>query len=252
MPLTPREIEQMTFTASFRGYAEDEVDVFLEEVIISISEYQQMIRDRDAKLARRGETPAPMPQDVPGANEEANRILQAAKRQAEQILADARARALEIESNVATVGAVLSPDQEAERERLIAGYDRLRSELSVVKTRVQKALSASQEAFGIMEGQVASIIEGATPAEAPPVVETPAEAPAAVGTPAPEPAPVAESPIQEEAPPPVAEVTEPDPVPDIPPAPEAAVTPVDDSLPAESPDGSTDSDDERPRRPWER
>ena len=27
MPLSPKDVEQRTFTASFRGYAEDEVDL---------------------------------------------------------------------------------------------------------------------------------------------------------------------------------------------------------------------------------
>lgn len=250
MPLTPKEIEQMTFTASFRGYAEDEVDVFLEEVIISVSEYQQMVRDRDAKLASRGDAPALMPQDAAGANEEANRILQAAKRQAEQILADARARALEIESNVANVGAVLTPEQEAERERLLAGYDRLRSELSIVKTRVQKALSASHEAFGIMEGQVGSIIDGATPVEAHPTatpvsapeVESPAEA-----LPAASPAPMVEAPSPAPAPVQEAQPAEPDVVGE----PEAPAGTDESRTDEPSADAAGDESD-RPRRPWER
>lgn len=51
MPLSPKDVEQRTFTASFRGYAEDEVDAFLEEVIASIETYQQIIRERDARIA---------------------------------------------------------------------------------------------------------------------------------------------------------------------------------------------------------
>ncbi len=178
MPLTPKEIEQRTFTASFRGYAEEEVDLFLEEVILSIADYQQMIRDRDARLADGGATSA-APADVAGANEEANRILQAAKRQAEQIVAEATARASEIESDSSAPEAVFTPEQAADRERLLAGYERLRSELSLVRTRVQKALSASQEAFGIMEGQVETIIKAAEPTpEASPPAVTPGEVPA--------------------------------------------------------------------------
>lgn len=177
MPLTPKDIELKTFRASFRGYAEDEVDEFLEEMIASVSEYQQTIRERDARLADTGAVPTG-PQDVAGANEEANRILQAARRQAEQILEEARARALEVEAATTGAAAVLTPDQVAERERLLIGYERLRSELSLVRSRVQKALSASQEAFSIMEGQVESIIEDAGPTEqvepiAIPVTEAP-------------------------------------------------------------------------------
>lgn len=163
MPLTPKDIEQKTFRASFRGYAEEEVDEFLEEVIVAIADYQQMIRERDARLA--DPTSGSVPRDVAGANEEANKILQAARRQADQIIDEARARALDLEAPPVGPTAVLTPDQEADRDRLLAGYERLRSELGLVRTRVQKALSASQEAFAIMEGQVETIITDAQPRE---------------------------------------------------------------------------------------
>jgi cell division initiation protein len=180
MPLTPKDIEQKTFTASFRGYAEDEVDVFLEEVIVSISEYQQMVRERDAVLAGQpgGHATAPIG-DAAAANAEANRILQAARRQAEQILADARAEAGLVQASAAPAPGLLTPEQEAERQRLLAGYERLRDELSAVRARVRKALAASDEAFGIVEGQVEGIIDEATPravGAAPPAVEAPAAA----------------------------------------------------------------------------
>ncbi len=178
MPLTPKDIEQKTFSASFRGYAEDEVDVFLEELIVSISEYQQMVRDRDAMLAGKG-TPmaaATGPDDVASANAEANRILQAAKRQAEQILSDARAEAGLVAAGATPPAGVLTPEQEAERQRLVAGYERLRDELDAVRARVRKALSASDDAFGIVQGQVEGLIEGAAPA-------APVEAPAPPSSP---------------------------------------------------------------------
>ncbi|NND84865.1 MAG: DivIVA domain-containing protein [Acidimicrobiia bacterium] len=181
MPLTPKDIEQKTFSASFRGYAEDEVDVFLEEVIVSISEYQQMVRERDSMLAGQtgGQRTAPVAPvgDAAAANAEANRILQAARRQAEQILADARAEAGLVQAGAAPAPGMLTPEQEAERQRLLAGYGRLREELSAVRARVRKALAASDEAFGIVEGQVDGIIADATPAPAPTPIEIEEEPP---------------------------------------------------------------------------
>ncbi len=212
MPLTPKEIEQKTFTASFRGYAEDEVDVFLEEVIVSVAEYQQMIRDRDARLADAGSTPAGV-RDAATANEEARRILQAAKRQAEQIVSEARARAQQ-----AGIGSGLTPEQVADRDRLLVGYERLRGELATIRARVHKALTASQEAFGIMEGQVGALVEAARPGEA--VAEGDAE------TPAP-PAPVASE------------------------APAPTPPPSEDPTPAPGPETDV-AEASRPRRPWER
>lgn len=179
MPLTPKDIEQKTFSASFRGYAEDEVDVFLEEVIISISEYQQMVRERDALLAGSGTTPttptATPVEDPAGANAEANRILQAARRQAEQILADARAEGGLIAASAAPAAGILTPEQEAERQRLIAGYERLRDELSAVRARVQRALTASDEAFGIVETQVDGMLSDAAAASEPSPAPSPEE-----------------------------------------------------------------------------
>jgi cell division initiation protein len=51
MPLTPIDVQQKTFGTALRGYDLDEVDDFLDEVVTSLKDYEQRLRDAQERIA---------------------------------------------------------------------------------------------------------------------------------------------------------------------------------------------------------
>jgi cell division initiation protein len=103
MALTPADIEKKTFSTALRGYDLDEVDDFLDEVVVALREMEAQMnqaRARVAELERDPDAPAtavpPPVAAVPaaGLDESAvGRALIAAQQAADRLLEDARADA---------------------------------------------------------------------------------------------------------------------------------------------------------------
>lgn len=193
MPLSPKDVEQKTFNASFRGYAEDEVDGFLEEVIASIEEYQQMVRERDAKIAEleaglvmapvtapvaapKPEIIEPEPEPVPEpvrppaapidesavsralivAQRTADQLVDDANKEADRIIEEARRQAIEFEH----------ADAER-REHLIDGYRRLRGELAGLRNRMGDSFSTAEATFKSLEVEIDEMLSREVPVREP-------------------------------------------------------------------------------------
>lgn len=206
MPLSPKDVEQRTFTASFRGYAEDEVDRFLEEVIASIEEYQQMVRERDARIAeleaglvmapiapsKAAPEPEPEPATEPEperrpepaapADESAvSRVLIVAQRTADQLVDDANRDAERILEEARRRADELDAADAEHRQSLMDGYRRLRSELVALRNRMGDSFSNAETTFRSLETEIDEFLARDVPArEANPsaideVMEAPAE-----------------------------------------------------------------------------
>jgi DivIVA domain-containing protein len=104
---TPHDIQTKEFRESFRGYNQDDVDAFLDELaeeIARLTQESQRLRVQVAALqqevarAREGAPPAMAfePHDKDEAREEAKRALAAAQSAAEALLQEARAQADEV------------------------------------------------------------------------------------------------------------------------------------------------------------
>jgi len=184
MPLSPKDVEQKTFTASFRGYAEDEVDSFLEEVIASIEAYQQMIRERDARIAQleAGHVMAPIglrsdaadavadeefeaPQapppvaPAPVIDESAvSRALIVAQRTADQLVGEANVEADRIVDRARRQATELDAEQAAYRQSVVDGYLRLRGELAGLRGRVNDSLGVTESTFRSLEAEVEDLL----------------------------------------------------------------------------------------------
>jgi cell division initiation protein len=178
MPLSPKDVEQKTFNASFRGYAEDEVDGFLEEVIASVEEYQQMVRQRDAQIAEleaglvmapvappkkdaaaepepTSELPEPGPEVPRIADETAvSRALIVAQRTADQLVEDANSEADEIIEAAKHRSAEIIEAESAHRRALMDGYRRLRSELAQLRGRMTDSFATTETTFKSLESEV--------------------------------------------------------------------------------------------------
>ncbi|MEX1271686.1 MAG: DivIVA domain-containing protein, partial [Acidimicrobiia bacterium] len=51
MPLTPIDVQQKTFGTALRGYDLDEVDDFLDDIVTSLKDYEQRLRDAQERIA---------------------------------------------------------------------------------------------------------------------------------------------------------------------------------------------------------
>lgn len=100
MPLTPLDIRNKTFRRSLRGYNEEEVDAFLEQIM---REFEQLIRD-NAALREQVETYSARLEQYENlentlhnalvvAQQAADEVRAAARREAELTLEEARLRA---------------------------------------------------------------------------------------------------------------------------------------------------------------
>lgn len=96
MAITPADIEKKTFSTALRGYDLDEVDDFLDEMVVAFRELEGELaqaRTRVGELERdpSAPPPAPVPLVASGPDESAvGRALVAAQQAADRLLEDAR------------------------------------------------------------------------------------------------------------------------------------------------------------------
>ena len=143
MPLNPIDVQQQTFKLSLRGYAEDEVDEFLDDVVISLRDYEQRLRDAQERVAvleeqasANRETEDAMRRTFLAAQRTADTIIDEAKVESERLLAEARAEVDQVSSQ-----------QSEEKARLLA-------ETSVLRERVSGLRAALTELAGATLSQL--------------------------------------------------------------------------------------------------
>jgi cell division initiation protein len=133
MPLNPIDVTQQTFRVSLRGYDEGEVDAFLDEVVSSMKEYDQRLRDADERVS--------VLEEQLQANRETEvamrRAFVAAQRTADEIVAEARVEAERLISEASSQAVEISADQVRERDALRIELAELRSSVSDMKSRMR-------------------------------------------------------------------------------------------------------------------
>lgn len=119
MPLTPLDIHNKDFHKGFRGYSEDEVDEFLDEVV---RDYETVLRERDqlreqvSEVSRRLEQYRQMEENLQkallvaqtaadevraNAHKEAELILREAETKADRVMVDTKERSRGLERDLA-------------------------------------------------------------------------------------------------------------------------------------------------------
>jgi cell division initiation protein len=144
MVLSPIDIEQKTFRVALRGYAEEEVDQFLDEIVIAIREYERQLRDANERVAvleeqleANRETEDRIKKTLVIAQRTADEVVHEARGEAQQLLVEARARASEVES-----------ERIKERELLVSDLDRMRESVAGLKDRI---VSLADSTLGNLE-----------------------------------------------------------------------------------------------------
>src|SRR5687767_2785242 len=92
MPLTPEDVRQREFRLAFRGYNEEEVDGFLDEVEVELRRLLKEADELRSQLAAAQATPPPQPV-TSEAEEMLRRTLLLAQRTADETIASAQAEA---------------------------------------------------------------------------------------------------------------------------------------------------------------
>jgi len=153
MAITPADIEKKTFSTALRGYDLDEVDDFLDEMVVAVRELEEELARAKERVAQLENDPeamaalaaAPPP---PGPDESAvGRALIAAQEAADKMLADARTEADKIVGDARSEADTFAQERNrkkaevdaemAEMTGLVAG---VRNQLAVLATTVADKL----------------------------------------------------------------------------------------------------------------
>lgn len=138
MPLTPIDVQQKTFATALRGYDLDEVDDFLDTVVVALKDYEQRLADAQERIS----TLEAEVNDKGDAEGAIARALVAAQRSADAIVADAKEQALQIVADADSEANELAETREAERRRLQREIDGLRAKVSSVRSSVAELTAA--------------------------------------------------------------------------------------------------------------
>jgi cell division initiation protein len=133
MTLSAIDIEQKTFRVALRGYAEEEVDAFLDEIISTVRSLEQQVqesRDRIADLESQAtesrDTEDRITRTLVIAQKTADEVVREARFEAQQILSQARLDASEIET-----------EQTRKREQLGSEVQMLQSVVGELREHVK-------------------------------------------------------------------------------------------------------------------
>ena len=156
MPITPADIEKKTFSTALRGYDLDEVDDFLDEMVVAVRELEEELaraRERVAQLEKDPDAVAaaaiaPAEPVSPGPDESAvGRALIAAQAAADRLLEEARTEADQIVGGARSEADTFAQERDqkkaevdaemAEMTGLVAG---VRNKLAVLATTVADKL----------------------------------------------------------------------------------------------------------------
>ncbi len=134
MALTPLEIHNKEFRRAFRGYSEQEVDSFLDQVV---EEFEAMIREKErlqAEIQQYRHLEETLKQTLVVAQKAAEELKSNARKEAELILKEARLQAENI-----------LQEAKAQVARVVQEYEGLKKEMGLFRTRVRTLIQGYLE-----------------------------------------------------------------------------------------------------------
>ena len=167
MPLTPDDIQEKFFRTALRGYDLEEVDEFLDEVTLSLKEYEELLAERDRIIAEvksrppaaeHGEAARVLSQ----ARAEARRIIDEAQESASQLVSAARKEAADVSAGGEPgVSPFELGELDRRRERaaqlMLAEIERYRIVMSVVKSTLSGLPGAMDDHMTELEAAASQI-----------------------------------------------------------------------------------------------
>ncbi len=161
MALTPIDVQQKTFRQAFKGYDGGEVDEFLDEVVVTLRDYEQRVRENEDRVAvledqlrNRLDSDDSIKRAFVSAQKAADELVSNAKFESDAILARARDEATSLTEEQAAEKAVLLAELDelrsithdlAERLRIVAGRE------SEAMSELAQEIEGSAERFGVID-----------------------------------------------------------------------------------------------------
>jgi cell division initiation protein len=133
MDLSPKTLREVEFREKLRGYNQDDVDEFLEQVAVGLEALQDQLRQANERANRVGDQRSPASEEEE--SESARRVLVAAQRTADSMVREAREQAAEIVAAAeARARAALAQAEDAARLRRETAESDVRAEVQRLAT----------------------------------------------------------------------------------------------------------------------
>jgi cell division initiation protein len=163
MAITPGDIEKKTFSTALRGYDLDEVDDFLDEMVVGVRELEEELaaaKQRVAELEGDPQAVAAAAEAVqpsaPGPDESAvGRALVAAQQAADRMLDDARSEAEKIVSDARTEADTFAQERDAKKAEVDAEMSQMTELVAGVRTKLAVLATTVADKLDEMDAAVA-------------------------------------------------------------------------------------------------
>ncbi|HEU4917381.1 MAG TPA: DivIVA domain-containing protein [Acidimicrobiia bacterium] len=172
MAITPADIEKKTFSTALRGYDLDEVDDFLDEMVVAVRGLEEELaaaRQRVAELE--GDPPSVVAADeaaapvAAGPDESAvGRALVAAQQAADRMLEEARGEADRIVADARTEADTFAQERQAKKAAVDAEMTQMTELVAGVRTKLAVLATTVADKLDEMDAAVAGA-QGQAPAE---------------------------------------------------------------------------------------
>jgi cell division initiation protein len=174
MAITPADIEKKTFSTALRGYDLDEVDDFLDEMVVAVRDLEEQLaaaRARVAELENDPDAPAPVATLIPvqapsideasvgralvAAQQAADRLLEDARSEADRKLEETQAEADRLLEGARTEADTFARDRDLKKAEIESEMAELNSLVAGVRTRLAMLATAVADKLDEMDAVVA-------------------------------------------------------------------------------------------------
>lgn len=156
VPLTPLDIHNKEFKKSFRGYDEEEVDEFLDQIIDSYEtlykeniSLKEALATKDSNISQYKDMEDTLKQTLVIAQQTAEEIRQSSEKQAEVMIKEAELKAANLMKEAQEKARLLLSEAENKVQKVYKDKEELRKQLQLFKMKFKSFL----------EGQLAMIEE---------------------------------------------------------------------------------------------
>lgn len=179
MAITPADIEKKTFSTALRGYDLDEVDDFLDEMVVAVRDLEEQLaaaRARIAELENDPDAPAPVATLIPvqapsidesavgralvAAQQAADRLLEDARMEAERKLEETQAEADRLLEGARTEADTFARDRDLKKAEIESEMAELNNLVAGVRTRLAMLATAVADKLDEMDAVVAGSQKG--------------------------------------------------------------------------------------------
>jgi len=176
MELEASHIHEKQFNDAWRGYNQEEVDDFLDEVAETVDRLhrenrslRQRVSELDETVSTSRNAEAMLKKTLVSAQQAAEEAIAIAKRKAEQLIREAEERARRSAEETSRRSAETEREHATRKRSLDADIERLKAYESELKSRLRNFLEQQQRALDDLQARPAAVLRTAGRPEAKPV-----------------------------------------------------------------------------------